>query len=171
MQKYLTALNHTVTEVRILRSDRYLVLNGRREYTGETVSGYYIRDAYDKLESDIQPFDKSPSTTGIYTTLHACDPALLARAENRLNLNAKNTTSDHEIVAFTCLPIDVDPERPTGISSSAEDLRIAAALAKPIADFLTALDIPFFKGMSGNGCHLGIQMDPAGMYYRKRRGV
>lgn len=163
MQKYLNFLKHDVTEVRILRSERYLQQNGRRgEYTGETVSGYYEKNAYGQLLKDIQRFDEDPGTKGIYTTLHACNPDLLARAENRLKLNAEDTTSDNEILTFTCLAIDIDPKRPSGISSSDKELSLAAKKAGPIAELFTGLEIPFGKGMSGNGYHLVTPINPLG---------
>ena len=42
---FVSSLGHLkaggCTEVRILPKDRYLIINGKREYVGSTVSGYY----------------------------------------------------------------------------------------------------------------------------------
>ena len=97
---YLETLGNVVTEVRILRSDRYL--ENSRTYTGETVSGYYDVEHYDKIVDDILMYDKDRGTKGIYITLHDCHPDLLHRAANRLRDNAKDTTSDTEIKILFC---------------------------------------------------------------------
>lgn len=163
MQDYLKFLQHEVTEVRILRSERYLSSQDRRgAFTGGTVSGYYNCDAFEKLESDIQSFDNDPGTKGIYTTLHACNPELIARAENRLRMNVgdNESTSDNDILFFSTFQLDIDPKRPSGISSSAQELEVAAKKAGPIAEMFSDLNIPFAKGMSGNGYHLLIPINP-----------
>ena len=161
--QYLQALQHEVTEVRILRSQRYLQSqNGQRsDFTGDTISGYYTAEAYEKLEADIQRFDTDPGTKGIYTTLHACNPSLHARAANRLRLNAQDTTSDHEIKAFSCFPIDIDPQRPSGISASDAELELTADKAKDICTFYESLEVPFVKAASGNGYHVLVFVNPS----------
>ena len=148
--EYLQALQHPVTEVRILRTERYL----KGHYTGDTISGYYTSDAYEKLIEDIRNYDADSGTKAIYTTLHTCDPALHARAANRLRLNAEDTTSDHEIIAFTIFPVDIDPNRPAGISASEKEMTLAKEKATLIAQLWESLGIPFWRGMSGNGYHL-----------------
>lgn len=163
IQNYLECLAHEVTEVRILRSDRYLAGNGKRAYTGVTVSGYYEREAYGQIANDIQALDQDPGTKAIYNTLQAVKPDLLARAKNRLKLNATVTTGDHEIVAFTAFPIDIDPERPSGISSSDEELEASRARAREIMQALLSIGVPenaVIKAMSGNGCHLIVLINP-----------
>ena len=56
---------------------------------------------------------------GIYLTLNPTLPALLARAHNRLERRAKATTSDEQISKRRHLLVDIDPERPTGVATSA----------------------------------------------------
>ena len=158
--EYLRALQHLLTEVRILRTERYLQATGQRLYTGDTISGYYTVDAYEKLIEDIRNYDADSGTKAIYTTLHACDPALHARAANRLRLNAQDTTSDHEIITFTNFPIDIDPNRPSGISASEAEMTLAKEKATQIAQLFESLGIPLWKGMSGNGYHLLSPLNP-----------
>ena len=38
---FLNSLDHILTEVRILTEDRYCEVNGKREFVGSTISGYY----------------------------------------------------------------------------------------------------------------------------------
>lgn len=157
---YLDTLKHQVTEVRILRKDRYL--QGTRTYTGETISGYYEPTSYEKLIKDIEVYNCDPGTKGIYTTLQDCVPELLHRAANRLELNAKDTTSDHDIRAFTVFPIDHDPKRPAGISASESELESAKSEIKTVCDYLIDLGIPesaLAKAMSGNGWHLLVYLN------------
>ena len=55
-----------------------------------TVSGYY--DDFAQLAIDAEQYDGR--VPAIYTTLNPVNPALLARAQNRLVEYAKTTTSD-----------------------------------------------------------------------------
>lgn len=94
-------------------------------------------------------------SAGVYFTLNPMNPALLARAENRLEAWAKNTTQDTDILYRRWLPIDADPVRPSGISSTEEEHTAALERAAKVRDWLTA------KGWasplpadSGNGAHL-----------------
>src|SRR5262245_7997185 len=92
-----------VVERRILTTPR----NG-------TVSGYF---------DSPQPFvDAARSWSGkapaVYATLNPCNPALLARAANRLKDRVKTTTSDSDIVHRYWFPLDFDPVRPADLSST-----------------------------------------------------
>src|SRR5215213_11420390 len=60
----------------------------------------------------------SERATGVYATLNRINPALLARAANRLVDGLSPLTSDADITRRTRLLIDFDPRRPTGISST-----------------------------------------------------
>src|SRR5258708_34551188 len=61
---------------------------------------------------------------GIYFTLNPVNPALIARASNRVKEYAEHTTSDNNIVKRISLPIDFDPVRPAGISSSNSEKQV-----------------------------------------------
>jgi hypothetical protein len=151
IKKVIEFLEHKeaggITEVRIFPKDRYLSINGRREYVGKTVSGYY--DDYAKLAKDIQPFDGKAS---IYVTINPVKPALLARYNNRLEYNATNTTSDDDILIDLWFPYDIDPIRPADISSTDAELKAALAKRDGVAEFLSQWAV-VISGMSGNGGH------------------
>ena len=83
------------------------------------ISGYYDANSYEKLAKDVLEYDGKAES--IYATLNPVDPALLGRANNRLIEKAKATTSDHNVIKRTLLLIDIDPDRPSGISSSDEE--------------------------------------------------
>ena len=154
---YLKSLGHEVTEVRILRETPYLQTNGsgRGEFVGKTVFGYYDNQNYEKLVADVQPYENDPETKGIYTTIQRCDPALLARAENRLKQAGDNsTTSDGNIMHFVVFPIDVDSGCASGISATEAELQASKIIAGKIAVALQSLGIPVVKAISGNGWHI-----------------
>src|SRR5262245_41920011 len=80
----------TVTELRILNTPR-----------GVTVSGYF-----DDVAALVQAADKwSGKAPAVYATLNPCQPALLARAANRLQSRAKTTTHDTDIVQRVRFPL------------------------------------------------------------------
>ena len=151
---FLKSLAHELTEVRILRRNPYMVLSGKREFVGDTVSGYYTPDTYPKLIEDIKPFEANTETKGIYITLQCANPALHARSENRLQFKAQETTSDDWITHFTTFPIDVDSDNPSGTSASESELETSKNKADQIACFLKELGIPYVPAMSGNGWHI-----------------
>ncbi len=121
-----------------------------------TLAGYFdTPDALVKAVSTIQ------AATGIYITLQPCDPELLHRAYNRLKKQQKDfSTPDKHILRYTWLPIDCDPDRPTGISSTDEEHDTALGCAQKIRDALTGLGWPApIQADSGNGAHLLYRID------------
>jgi len=106
----------TVTELRILNTPRE-----------GTVSGYF-----DNVEAFTQAAASwSGKAPAVYAMLNPCNPALLARAANRLKARVKTTTSDSDIVHRRWFPLDFDPVRPADISST--DAEHDAALARAFA--------------------------------------
>ncbi len=94
---------------------------------------------------------------GVYVTLNPVNPALLARACNRLRIPGKNdqATSDRDIVKRRWIAIDLDPVRPSGISSTDEDHSLAIDRAFQIREELRDQGWPHpIVGDSGNGGHL-----------------
>jgi putative DNA primase/helicase len=96
---------------------------------------------------------------GIYTTLNACQEALLARADHRLKASV-DRTADHHIIGIKNLPIDIDPIRPSGISSTDQEHDAAVEMARFIKADLAkeGWPEPLF-GDSGNGAHLNYPLD------------
>lgn len=116
-----------------------------------TISGYF--NNYKVLESNAMDYnDKVP---GIYITLNPVKKDLLARANNRVNPWARQTTSDADIEYRKWLPIDFDPVRPSGISSTEEEQENARKLAEEVMGYLKKLgwSEPILAN-SGNGFHL-----------------
>src|SRR5262249_53515966 len=97
---------------------------------------------------------------GLYFTVNPVNPALLARANNRVNQYAEHTTSDHDILKRLNLPIDFDPVRPAGISSTDVERQAALVRAWACRLWLSAQGWPEpVFASSGNGAHLIYPID------------
>ena len=78
-----------------------------------TLSGYF--DDYEKAARAADDA-ATRGAEGVYVTLNPVNPALRARAYNRLvELHKGGGTADKDIVRRRWLLIDIDPERPSGI--------------------------------------------------------
>ncbi len=116
-----------------------------------TVSGYFTD--FRKLADEIRAW--SGKVEGVYYTLNPVASSLLARSANRAKTYAKLTTSDPQIVRRFWLPIDIDPARPSGISSTDAEKSLARVKATAVYEYLRALGWPEpLKCDSGNGYHL-----------------
>jgi hypothetical protein len=92
---------------------------------------------------------------GVYFTPQVIDPRLIGRAFNRL-VAAQKTTSDPDVLSYRFLLIDLDPVRPSGISSSDSELDAALKLRNEVASPIASdyrLPEPI-RAVSGNGGHL-----------------
>jgi hypothetical protein len=116
-----------------------------------TISGYF-NDAQSVVKAIV---GLNGIGAGIYLTINPVQPSLLARAANRLKQRAEATTRDVDIIARRFLPIDCDPTRPAGISSSEAELEAALDCCRRISVYLDQLGFPpRIFGHSGNGGHL-----------------
>ena len=73
------------------------------------------------------------------------NPALLSRRANRIKtrLSKKDaTTADTDILRRHWFPIDVDPVRPSGVSSTDEEHQAALDCAARIAEYLGGVGWP-----------------------------
>ena len=123
-------------------------------------SGYF--DEIECLIQKIEPLDTDPAISGIYVVLNELDPSLLARRVNRVERlgRSDSTTGDANIVRRRWLPIDIDPKRASGISSSDEEHNSALQKAEVVASWLRDLGFPEpVVGDSGNGAHLLYRID------------
>jgi len=95
----------------------------------------------------------------VFFTINPVKPELLARADNHL-AKAKQTTGDDYIEQIAYLPIDLDPERAAGISSTDKEHENALKKARQIRSYLKKLGWPdpLFAD-SGNGAHLLYYVD------------
>ena len=91
---------------------------------------------------------------GIYATINPVDPALLGRANNRMAHNISGS-ADQNVKVLRRLLVDIDPERPAGVSSSNLEHDFAIEHARHIKDVLCkeGWTEPLL-GDSGNGAHL-----------------
>jgi hypothetical protein len=133
-----------------------------RALTGHAVhSGYF--DNFEKLAEKAASLDSLPEVAGVYVTLNTVDPALLSRRANRVKMNLGRmdpTTSDLDIISRRWLPIDLDPVRPSGVSSTEEEHEAALVHAERIRAWLGEQGFPDpVTADSGNGAHLLYRID------------
>ncbi|MFH1472454.1 MAG: hypothetical protein ABIF85_06140 [Nanoarchaeota archaeon] len=120
------------------------------------VSGYF--NDFDALAKSADKY--STHAEGIYITINPVNPALLARACNRVKSFAKNLTTEKDIIRRRWIPIDIDAIRPAGISSTNAEHEAAINKAYEINDGLDTMGMP--EGIvadSGNGAHVLIRTD------------
>lgn len=118
-----------------------------------TISGYF--DNSEALAKAIREWSGKPEIEGVYYTLNPVAPALLARAANRAKVYATVTTSDRDILRRRWLLVDVDPDRPSGVSSTNAEKQLAATKGRAVRDYLRELQWPEpLVADSGNGYHL-----------------
>jgi hypothetical protein len=121
------------------------------------VAGYF--EDHSALAVCIEAADAKYGATGIYYVLNPFDRALLGRAYNRLKEQAEYTTADNNILRRKWLPVDLDPVRPAGISSSDEEHAAAIARAQVIASDMEGEWGRPILADSGNGAHLLYRID------------
>jgi len=128
-----------------------------------THSGYFTDHA--ACARFAEAIDADPCVHGMYVTLNVVNPALLARRANRIKMHLSRsdaTTGDADIIRRRWLPIDIDPVRPSGVSSTDAEHGLAMAKADEIAAWLAGLGFPEpVRGDSGNGAHLMYRIDLA----------
>jgi len=126
-----------------------------------THSGYFNDPAL--LVRAVEPLDADNSVHGIYVTLNEVNPALLSRRANRIKMRLgkkDSTTSDADILHRRWLPVDIDPVRPSGVSSTDEEHGLALAKADEVACWMSGLGFPEpIRADSGNGAHLLYRID------------
>ncbi len=91
----------------------------------------------------------------IYVTANPVNPILLARCENRLEVNTQLTSSDADVERRRWFLLDFDPTRPAGISSSDSELLEAREKSETVIEWLTSIGWPEpVRADSGNGVHV-----------------
>jgi P4 family phage/plasmid primase-like protien len=137
-----------VTEVRILG------VPGKQGFTFN--AGGWFND-WGKLSKLVAKYENR-APFGIYTTINPLHPACLSRTSNEIVERIKQTTSDRDVQRRAWLPIDIDPQRPSGVSASQSELESARELAGRIVEYLeNTSGFQFPQGLrahSGNGIHL-----------------
>src|SRR5687768_8289168 len=134
-----------VREVRVPRYNDY----------GTTAAGWF--DAADSLADAALKWD---GRSNVFVTLNPVCRDLLSRANNRILNRSDSTTADADVIRREWLFIDIDPIRPSGISSTDSELAAAKECAKTVASYLEARSWPDpVVAMSGNGYYLLYPMD------------
>ena len=129
------------------------VLGGSKK---DVFSGYF-RDA-DTLLHELDAIDIRGKN--IYVTLQDVKEDCFARSQSEHFERNPSTTSDTEIDGYRWLFVDLDPVRPTGISSTDEELKAAYMLSLEVIAYLQSLGFPEpVRAMSGNGYHLFYRVD------------
>ena len=130
---------------------------------GATHSGYF--DDHEALARAVEALDADPAVAGIYVTLNTVNPSLLARRANRIKMRLSRkdaTTADADILRRRWLPVDIDPVRPSGVSSTDEEHAAALDAAGRIAAYLAEQGFGEpVRADSGNGAHLLYRIDLA----------
>lgn len=128
-----------------------------------TVSGYFD---YEHIDHAVSLIEKEIRfARGIYYTPNPVEPALLARAANRLRDMGQRdpSTADKDIPRRRWLLIDCDAIRPSGISSSDEEHQAAIEKASEIQVGLFSMGFPDpIEIDSGNGAQLMYRIDLPG---------
>lgn len=130
--------NNELYEIRILK--------------GKIIISGYFTDV-DVLLNEFSKIDLRDAN--VFYTLNDINPGCYSRKQRDIFLQEKITTSDQDITGYKWLLIDLDPKRPTGVSSTNAELIKAHDKAMAIVNYLR--DIGFsapVMAMSGNGIHL-----------------
>ena len=140
--------------IKILKPDSQLFevrIIGTHGGQKKIISGYFT-----SADTLIKEFDKvDVRGRNIYITLNEINPACYSREQHDKFLQTSQTTSDSEITRYQWLFVDLDPIRPTGISSTNEELKHAEDLLDPVQKYLAGWGFSNpIVAASGNGYHL-----------------
>lgn len=147
LEKTISVLkpDHQLFEVRLFGADKRRV-----------VSGYF---------TDSKTLIKALDTVdlrgkNLYLTLNKVNEALYSRTQHDRFVANVNTTSDPDIDRYEWLFIDLDPKRPTDVSSSDSELKRAEELKEDVKRYLTGMGFHApVEALSGNGYHLLYKID------------
>lgn len=135
----------TVVELRVLKANDGKFCN--------TVSGYFDEMHREELLDAADYW--SGNAPSVYVTLKPVNPDYQARAFNRVESWAKNTTGDTEILHRVWLLNDFDPKRPSGVSATDQEHEAAIERAHKCRQWLAEQGLPQpILADSSNGAHL-----------------
>jgi hypothetical protein len=142
----------SVIELRILNCVDNL------KYPPFTVAGYFGYDHLDDLARAAMAWTRKAE--GCYVTINPVNPALLARANNRVVKRLKLTTTDADIVRRVGLVFDADPGRPAGISATDSEKALAHERIDQLVSCFAEHGWPEpIVADSGNGYHAWYKID------------
>jgi hypothetical protein len=124
---------------------------------GNATTAGYFNDPSALAEYALRASGLAP---GVYVTLNELNPALLARFNNRVETWVSQTTTDADVIRRRWLPLDFDPVRPAGISSTASEHEAARKRALECRRWLKEQGWPEpIMADSGNGFHMLFSID------------
>ncbi len=141
-----------VFEIRVLDAERG---SFRRPHVE---SGYFD---YEHRAEVPRALAEIATAAGVYTTINPVDPALLARAANRLAVARRNQSAGNaDVLRRRWLFIDIDPVRPAGISATDAEKTLAFDRTMEMRGGLASMGWPQPVVVdSGNGCYLLYRID------------
>jgi len=156
IQRQITAVQQALTVMAAPGQVLEVRIIGVDDRKNRVDSGYF--DDFTQLAQVLPRYNGRAE--GVYITLNEINPALLARAANRIKSWSTLTTSDSDVTRRRWLPIDIDPVRPAGISATNEEHQAALQKAQLIQAWLTDWGWPTpIYADSGNGAHLLYRID------------
>ena len=129
-----------VREVRIPKYNKY----------GHTASGYF--DSPESLAESAAKWGRQGQSI-FYA--EPCEPGPYGAGLHRIADKAETTSADVDVIRRRSLFIDIDPDRPSGISSTEDERQAARLVLDEVVSFLDNKDWPQpIVAMSGNGWYL-----------------
>ena len=123
-----------------------------------TTAGYF--DDPNIAAEEIALAEETYEPFGVYWTPNPCDPAVLARSPNKLTKYLEPATSNGDILRRRFLMLDFDPVRPSGVSATDHEVRMATKKAELVRDYLAGVGWGKpFEMMTGNGYRLNYPID------------
>ena len=147
VQKTISTLkpNNQLFEVRIFGADK------KGSFSGYFTDCDTLFEAFNSINLEEK---------NIYISLNRVKEALYSRSQHDRFVRGVNTTSDTEIDRYEWLFVDLDPERPTNISSTDEELEKAKKLKEVVKAYLAEMGFSEpIEAASGNGYHLLYRID------------
>lgn len=122
-----------------------------RKIHNKTVYTLYV-DNDDAFVSNVADGSWGSDRGNTYFTINRLKDGVSARNQEQFQMGGQ-TTSDRDIERLIILPIDIDPERASGISATADELQDALDTGSQLIDFLRkqGWPEPVYAGISGNG--------------------
>lgn len=106
--------------------------------------------------------------SNVYITLQVINEACYSREQRDTFIKGASTTTDNDIDGYDWLMVDLDPTRPSGVSSSEEELQAAKDLGNRVYKYMEGLGFEKpLTAFSGNGVHLLYKIEVANTNDRK----
>ena len=122
-----------------------------KNYKTPTYNAYF--DDVEKMIDSIKNFQDD--SYNVYFSLNNVKEGCNSRNQYNKFMAGESTISDNDIEGYDYLFVDIDPDRPKGISSSDEELQKAKNIANNVYYFMDNLGFSKpIRAYSGNGVHL-----------------